>query len=130
VRTCLGQRCSIMKDSEPRTSHFVVVTDVWRTAKGQVLVVLNDPACTLCDDVEQSTSVTVANRGSTGSTANRRPTMLTRGNPKGRRTATSTRGNWEAEAGRYAVDWDVFDLAWNSKPDGKDRWWMAVVNNK
>ena len=125
VRTCLGQRCSVMKDTELRTSHFAVVTDVWRTAGGQVLVVLNDPACNLHDDLEQVASL--ANRRATGSAASSRRSMLIRGKPKGCLAASSIRGNWEAEAGRYAVDWDVFDLVWNSKPDGKDRWWMAVV---
>ena len=42
------------------------------------------------------------------------------------RAHSLVRGQWVSEAGRYLVDWEVFDLVWNSKPDGKDRWWLAV----
>lgn len=195
-RTCLSQLCSVFDDDEERTSHFLLVSRIWkqkRKTRGsrhgggggrsqsgrsrggkqeeevevkedggeQVFVELLDPACTLDDDVKQAAHIskhgvqpnpnastaqtTTKKQGSTKSKAQAqakakakstvdrikssktRPTQVPPPTPsRACRALSLVKGQWRAKAGQYIVDWKAFDLAWNSNPDGKDRWWLAL----
>lgn len=154
-RTCLAQRCSVFDDAEERTSHFLVVARIWKGGdatgqndsggQGQVFIELLDPACTLVDDLQQATRIlkhgpqpNPSARAVLGSGSKRQKSVRMPPPSDSRERVQSphigvqsaahslVEGVWSTEAGRYIVDWRAFDLAWNSRPDGKYRWWLAL----
>jgi hypothetical protein len=131
VRTCFGQLCDVFYDHQERTSHFVCVTGVWRcTGSGRLAVSINDPACTLADDRAQLVALGGGKGGRKRPRLSHGPSACSDqcscgcGQPRG--ALSSMRGEWAAEAGSYILSWEEFDLSWDSSPDGKDRWYMAV----
>ena len=146
-RTCLSQRCTLFDEDEERTSHFLIVSRIWKVGgdggredacdagthrNGQLLIELLDPACSLDDDVKQGSHVLekgplpnpamVAGagdmrrdrQGSSGggdrSKTGTLPTQRASKRADGCRALSLVQGAWRAEAGRYIVDWRVFDL--------------------